>query len=147
MKLIFILLLIIIMASCSLATGFVVLAEEVPPRIQVPEVTPRIQVPEVTPRIQVPKDRPYGNVFHVTKRLMCNDTPVVDEYILNNFGQVPQEFGMLLKDAMGNYGMITAVYVNPQTKTFSIIERAAQGLSCIVSTGEMWTTQTNDPKF
>ena len=123
MKLISILLLVIIMASCSLATGFVVLAEEEPPRIQ------------------IPKDRPYGNVFHVTKRMMCNDTPVVDAYVLNNFGQVPQEFGLLLKDAMGNYGMITAVYINPLTKTFSIIEQAAQGLSCIVSTGEMWTTQ------
>jgi hypothetical protein len=129
MKSIFILLLVIIMASCSLATGFVVLAEEMPPRIQ------------------IPKDRLYGNIFHVTKRMMCNDTPVVDQYVYNKFGQVATDFGLLLKDSMGNYKMLTAVYVNPRTKTFSIIEQAAQGLSCVVSTGEMWTSQINDPKY
>ena len=130
MRLIFILLLVITMTSCSIATGFVVLAEE-PPK----------------PKIQIPKERPYGSVFWVQKSMMCNDTPVVSEYIYNNFGQVATDFGLLLKDAMGGYGMLTAIYVNSQTKTFSIVEQAAQGVSCIVSSGEMWTTQFEDPKF
>jgi hypothetical protein len=78
---------------------------------------------------------------------MCNDTPVVSEYVYTNFGQVATDFGLLLKDPMGNYGMLTAIYVNPQTKTFSIVEQAAQGVSCIVSAGEMWTTQHEDPRF
>jgi len=129
MKSIFILLLVIIMASCSLATGFVVLAEEKPPRIQ------------------VPKDRPYGSVFWVKKSMMCNDTPVVEEYVYNKFGQEASDFGLLLRDPMGGYGMLTAIYVNSRTRSFSIVEQAAQGVSCIVSTGEMWTTKYEDPKF
>ena len=128
MRLIFILLLGITLASCSIATGFVVLAEE-------------------PPVLQIPEKRAYGTVFWVQKTMMCNDTPVVSEYVYTNFGQVATDFGLLLKDPMGNYGMLTAIYVNPQTKTFSIVEQAAQGVSCIVSSGEMWTTQYEDPKF
>jgi hypothetical protein len=130
MRLIFILLLVIIMASCSIATGFVVLAEEPP-----------------VPRIQIPEKRPYGSVFWVQKSMMCNDTPVVSEYVYNKFGQVATDFGLLLKDPMGGYGMLTAVYVNSRTRSFSIVEQAAQGVSCIVSSGELWTTQYEDPKF
>jgi hypothetical protein len=128
MRLIFILLLGITLASCSIATGFVVLAEE-------------------PPVLQIPEKRAYGTVFWVQKSMMCNDTPVVSEYVYTNFGQVATDFGLLLKDPMGNYGMLTAIYVNPQSKTFSIVEQAAQGVSCIVSSGEMWTTQYEDPKF
>jgi|TARA_R110000851_G_scaffold3549_5_gene14581 hypothetical protein len=128
MRLIFILLLGITLASCSIATGFVVLAEE-------------------PPVLQIPEKRAYGTVFWVQKTMMCNDTPVVSEYVYTNFGQVATDFGLLLKDPMGNYGMLTAIYVNPQSKTFSIVEQAAQGVSCIVSSGEMWTTQYEDPKF
>tara|TARA_R100001377_G_scaffold46396_1_gene26618 strand:- start:1998 stop:2384 length:387 start_codon:yes stop_codon:yes gene_type:complete len=128
MRLIFILLLTITLASCAIATSMVVLAEE-------------------PPILQIPEKRAYGTVFWVQKSMMCNDTPVVSEYVYNNFGQVPTDFGLLLKDPMGNYGMLTAIYVNPQTKTFSIVEQAAQGVSCIVSAGEMWTTQYEDPKF
>ena len=122
MRFIFILLLTITVASCSIATGMVVLAQE-------------------PPKIQIPEKRAYGTVFWVQKSMMCNDTPVVADYVFNNFGQVATDFGLLLKDPMGNYGMLTAIYVNPQTKTFS------QGVSCIVSAGEMWTTQYQDPKF
>jgi hypothetical protein len=102
---------------------------------------------EEPPILEVPEKRAYGTVFWVQKSMMCNDTPVVAEYVYNNFGQVATDFGLLLKDPMGNYGMLTAIYVNPQTKTFSIVEQAAQGVSCIVSAGEMWTTQHEDPKF
>jgi len=130
-------------ASCAIATSMVVLAQELPRG-----APPIIETPQKEdPRLQLPKNRPYGTVFHMTKSMMCNDTPVVDDYIFKYFGQVPQEFGMLLKDAMGNYGMLTSVYINPINKSFSIVERAARGLSCIVSTGEMWTTQYEDPKF
>jgi hypothetical protein len=128
MRLIFILFLTIILASCSIATGMVVLAEE-------------------PPVLEIPEKRAYGTVFWVQKSMMCNDTPVVADYVLTNFGQVATDFGLLLKDPMGNYGMLTAIYVNPLTKTFSIVEQAAQGVSCIVSAGEMWTTQHEDPKF
>ena len=128
MRLIFILFLTITLASCAIATSMVVLAQE-------------------PPKLEIPLKREYGTVFWVQKSMMCNDTPVVAEYVLTNFGQVPTDFGLLLKDPMGNYGMVTAVYVNPQTKTFSIVEQAAQGVSCIVSAGEMWTTQYEDPNF
>jgi len=102
---------------------------------------------EEPPILEVPEKRAYGTVFWVQKSMMCNDTPVVSEYVYTNFGQVATDFGLLLKDPMGNYGMLTAIYVNPQSKTFSIVEQAAQGVSCIVSSGEMWTTQYEDPKF
>jgi len=121
----------------------VVLAQELPRG-----APPIIETPQKEdPRLQLPKNRPYGTVFWVKKSMMCNDTPVVVDYMLTNFGQTSTDFGLLLKDPMGNYGMLAAVYVNPRTRTFSIVEQAARGVSCIVSAGEMWTTQYEDPKY
>jgi len=138
MRLLTIILLVLTLSGCFLTTGFVVLAQEMqgPPDMQAPDPLPQPK----------PRKRSYGEVFYVTKSMMCNDTDVVENYLLHTWGQVSSSFG-LHRNEMGAYQMLTAVYVNPQTLTFSVVEQQTQGLSCIVSTGEYWTSQQPDIQF
>ena len=119
MKLIFALLLVITLGSCSLATVFVVLSQE-------------IQGPP--PKIEQPIERPYGQVFQMMKHMECNDTKVIKNYIKGSSNQDPLAYG-LNYNYMGWPNLLTTIYLNPQMQTFTIVEHTSTGLSCILGQG------------
>ena len=119
MKLIFALLLVITLGSCSLATVFVVLSQE-------------IQGPP--PKIEQPIERPYGQVFQMMKPMECNDTKVIKNYIKGSSNQDPLAYG-LNYNYMGWPNLLTTIYLNPQMQTFTIVEHTSTGLSCILGQG------------
>ena len=97
---------------------------------------PNLEIPEQStmPEIQSPNGRPYGQIFQMVKYLTCNDTPVVKNYLKNKFGEQPFTYGMNY-NMMGVSSMITIMYVNPMSRTYSVVENSASGLSCIVGQG------------
>ena len=97
---------------------------------------PNLEIPEQStmPEIQSPNGRPYGQIFQMVKYLTCNDTPVVKNYLKNKFGEQPFTYGMNY-NMMGVSSMITVMYVNPMSRTYSVVENSASGLSCIVGQG------------
>ena len=119
MKIIFALLLVITLGSCSLATVFVVLSQE-------------IQGPP--PKIEQPIERPYGQVFQMMKPMECNDTKVIKNYIKGSSNQDPLAYG-LNYNYMGWPNLLTTIYLNPQMQTFTIVEHTSTGLSCILGQG------------
>jgi hypothetical protein len=118
MRLIFILLLITTLGSCSLATAIVVLAQEV----------------ESAPKIEQPMERPYGQVFQMMKPMSCNDTKVIKDYIKGSANEDPLAYGINY-NYMGFPNLLTTLYINPQMQTFSIVEHTSNGLSCILGQG------------
>jgi hypothetical protein len=118
MRLIFILLLITTLGSCSLATAIVVLAQEVEP----------------APKIEQPMERPYGQVFQMMKPMSCNDTEVIKDYIKGSANEDPLAYGINY-NYMGFPNLLTMLYINPQMQTFSIVEHTSTGLSCILGQG------------
>jgi len=86
------------------------------------------------PIIQSPQGRGYGQIFQMMKPMMCNDTAVVENYIHNRFGEKELAYG-LNYNQMGAQSMLTTIYVNPASKTFSIVEHSAAGMSCILGQG------------
>jgi hypothetical protein len=119
MKIIFALLLVITLGSCSLATVFVALSQE-------------IQGPP--PKIEQPIERPYGQVFQMMKPMECNDTKVIKNYIKGSSNQDPLAYG-LNYNYMGWPNLLTTIYLNPQMQTFTIVEHTSTGLSCILGQG------------
>ena len=119
MKIIFALLLVITLGSCSLATVFVALSQE-------------IQGPP--PKIEQPIERPYGQVFQMMKPMECNDTKVIKDYIKGSQNQDPLAYG-LNYNYMGWPNLLTTIYLNPQMQTFTIVEHTSTGLSCILGQG------------
>ena len=119
MKIIFALLLVITLGSCSLATVFVALSQE-------------IQGPP--PKIEQPIERPYGQVFQMMKPMECNDTKVIKDYIKGSSNQDPLAYG-LNYNYMGWPNLLTTIYLNPQMQTFTIVEHTSTGLSCIIGQG------------
>ena len=119
MKIIFALLLVITLGSCSLATVFVALSQE-------------IQGPP--PKIEQPIERPYGQVFQMMKPMECNDTKVIKDYIKGSSNQDPLAYG-LNYNYMGWPNLLTTIYLNPQMQTFTIVEHTSTGLSCILGQG------------
>ena len=119
MKIIFALLLVITLGSCSLATVFVALSQE-------------IQGPP--PKIEQPIERPYGQVFQMMKPMECNDTKVIKDYIKGSSNQDPLAYG-LNYNYMGWPNLLTTIYLNPQAQTFTIVEHTSTGLSCILGQG------------
>ena len=92
--------------------------------------------PQVVPPPEgIQPGRPHGQIFTMHKVMQCNDSEVVENYIKNKFGQLPYTWG-LNYNQMGIATMLTVIYVNPQTRTFSIIEHNTQKLSCILGTGQ-----------
>ena len=101
----------------------------------IPPNLPGIQdrVPTM-PEIQEPMGRPYGQIFQMMKQMMCNDTEVVNSYIKDKFCEQPYTYG-LNNNMKGVSSMMTIVYVNPMSRTFSIVEHSAAGMSCILGQG------------
>lgn len=81
-----------------------------------------------------PQDRSFGQVYQMMKPMTCNDTEVVENYILHKFGEKPFTYG-LNYNIMGAANILTVVYVNPQSRSFSIVEHGAMGQSCILGQG------------
>ena len=102
-----------------------------------PPVTQEIIPPPtvVQPRVPGTKDRPHGQIFTAHKPMQCNDTDVVENYVKNKFGQVPFTWG-LNYNPMGSPNLITIIYINPMTRSFSVVEHNVHKVSCIVNTGE-----------
>jgi len=69
------------------------------------------------------------------KQLQCNDSEVIDNYLLKSLGQQPYTWGLNFNQ-MGIAHMLTIVYVNPQTRSFSIVEHNTLKLACIIGTGQ-----------
>ena len=123
---------ILVMIVCLVVYVTPVKGQEVPP-----EVPPNLQLPpgqSTMPEIESPNGRPYGQIFQMVKYLTCNDTPVVKNYLKNKFGEQPFTYGMNY-NMMGVSSMITVMYVNPLSRTYSVVENSASGLSCIVGQG------------
>ena len=117
---------ILVMIVCLVVYVTPVKGQE-PPNLEIPEQS-------TMPEIQSPNGRPYGQIFQMVKYLTCNDTPVVKNYLKNKFGEQPFTYGMNY-NMMGVSSMITVMYVNPLSRTYSVVENSASGLSCIVGQG------------
>ena len=93
--------------------------------------------PVVQPKMPVLPNapRPHGQIFTAHKPMQCNDTDVIENYIKNKFGQVPFTWG-LNYNPMGAPNLMTIIYINPMTRTFSVVEHNVHKVSCIVNTGE-----------
>jgi len=90
--------------------------------------------PKEPPVIQSPQGRGYGQIFQMMKPMMCNDTPVVENYIHNRYGEIELAYG-LNYNQMGAQSMLTVLYINQVSGTFSIVEHSPAGLSCILGQG------------
>jgi hypothetical protein len=121
MRLLITILLLTTLTGCLLSTGFVVLAQDVGP-------------PAPPPKIMQPKERPYGQIFQMMKPMSCNDTKVIKDFIKGSANEDPLAYG-LNYNYMGYPNVLTTLYINPQMQTFSIVEHAANGLSCILGQG------------
>ena len=119
---------ILIMIVCLVVYVTPVKGQEIPPNF---EGTPG---QKTMPEIESPNGRPYGQIFQMVKYLTCNDTPVVKNYLKNKYGEEPFTYGMNY-NMMGVSTMLTVMYVNPLSRTFSVVENSATGLSCIVGQG------------
>ena len=116
----------------------VVHAESAEPNVQ---EKPNVQMPPTkppNPPIMIPpgfkKQRPYGQIFPIRKQLTCNDTEVVQLAAKHQYKEEPIMMGQI-RNAMGVTTMITMLYVNKQTGSFSIIEHTVNGISCILTSG------------
>lgn len=89
----------------------------------------------VAPPEGIQPGRSHGQIFTMHKAMQCNDSEVVKNYIKNKFGQFPYTWG-LNYNQMGVATMLTVIYINPRTRTFSIIEHNTQKLSCILGSGQ-----------
>jgi hypothetical protein len=88
-----------------------------------------------TPAFPTPgMQRPHGAMFQMTKRLTCNDTDVVENAMKNIYNESPLTLG-LVRNSMGVATMATIIYVNPKTRSYSIVEHSISGISCIITSG------------
>ena len=108
--------------------GCTAAAQETP----LPQDNPKVE--NDPPIIQSPQGRGYGQIFQMMKPMMCNDTAVVENYIHNRFGEKELAYGLNFNQ-MGMQSMLTVFYLNPTSRTFSIVEHSAGGLSCILGQG------------
>ena len=90
--------------------------------------------PEKVPPVVNRGQRPYGAIFQMSKRVRCNDTPVVEKFITEGYKEIPLTIGVL-RNKMAIITNIFMVYVHPKTRAFSIVEHAATGISCILAEG------------
>ena len=119
---------ILVMIVCLVVYVTPVKGQEIPPNFESPPGQ------KTMPEIESPNGRPYGQIFQMVKYLTCNDTPVVKNYLKNKYGEEPFTYGMNY-NMMGISTMLTVMYVNPLSRTFSVVENSATGLSCIVGQG------------
>jgi hypothetical protein len=113
-------------------------AEPMAPNVQ---EKPAVQMPPTkppNPPIMLPpgftNQRPYGQIFPIRKQLTCNDTKVIQLAAKHQYKETPIMMGQI-RNAMGVTTMITMLYVNKQTRAFSIIEHTVNGISCILTSG------------
>ena len=113
-------------------------AEPMAPNVQ---EKPAVQMPPTkppNPPIMLPpgftNQRPYGQIFPIRKQLTCNDTEVIQLAAKHQYKEKPIMMGQI-RNAMGVTTMITMLYVNKQTRAFSIIEHTVNGISCILTSG------------
>ena len=106
--------------------------ETIQSQVQDPDPVPT--VPNL-PQGQITPNRAHGQIFTAHKPMQCNDTDVVKNYLKNSFGQVPFTWG-LNYNPMGAAVMLTTIYVNPVSLSFSVVEHSVQEVSCIVNTGQ-----------
>ena len=77
---------------------------------------------------------PYGQMRQMAKPLVCNDSPVVRNWIKDSLNLVPFAMG-LAKNQMDAISSVLNMYVSPIDGRFIIIESAASGYSCILFKG------------
>ena len=122
------------MLLCLSSCATPVVGQELqPPVTQEVLPPPTVVQPKSLPGIT--KDRPHGQIFTAHKPMQCNDTDVVENYVKNKFGQVPFTW-RLNYNPMGSPNLITIIYINPMTRSFSVVEHNVHKVSCIVNTGE-----------
>lgn len=112
--------------------------------------TPLEEPAAETPPKKIPpavrqEGRPYGAIFQMSKRVRCNDTPVVEKFITEGYKEIPLTIGVL-RNKMAIITNIFMVYVHPKTRAFSIVEHAATGISCILAEGTELELM-NDPNI
>ena len=95
-----------------------------------------VQGPIQSPRTEAPQNRrTYGQPFLATKKIICNDSKVIYNFLKNKpKPQVPIFFG-LIKNEHGVATMMTQIFIGKNNKSFSIIESNSVGISCIISSG------------
>lgn len=92
--------------------------------------------PATPPIPAVPRNsgRPYGMIFPMTKTLECNDTGVLTNAMENIYKEAPMMMG-LVRNKHGMAQMIMVLYVNPQSRAYTIVEHSVSGMSCILTSG------------
>ena len=93
-------------------------------------------VPSQPPQAKTLQNRrAYGQPFLATKKIICNDSKVIYNFLKNKpKPQVPIFFG-LIKNEHGVATMMTQIFIGKNNKSFSIIESNSVGISCIISSG------------
>lgn len=92
--------------------------------------------PGTPPIPPIPKNsgRPYGMIFPMNKNIQCNDTPVVENAMKHIYKEDPMMMGMV-RNQHGMAQMIMVLYVNPQSRSYTIIEHSVSGVSCLLTSG------------
>ena len=90
------------------------------------------QVPKEAP--DVAPERVYGQPLQIPIHLICNDSKVIHEYLKNDNQQVPVIIGFK-NNQHGVKNLMYQIYVNPETKRFSIVQHTTGGYSCFLGTG------------
>lgn len=92
--------------------------------------------PETPPIPAVPENsgRPYGMIFPMTKNIQCNDTQVVENAMEHIYNEAPMMLGMV-RNKHGMAQMIMVLYVNPQSRSYTIVEHSVSGVSCLLTSG------------
>ena len=63
----------------------------------------------------------------------CGDFSAIVSGLAEHYGEVPQEIGNTEKT-------MTVAFVNPTTRTFTIVVASTDGSACLVLAGEHWRT-------
>jgi hypothetical protein len=61
----------------------------------------------------------------------CGDFAAIVAGLAEHYGEVPQEIGNTEKT-------MTVAFVNPTTRTFTIVVASTNGSACLVAAGEHW---------
>ena len=80
------------------------------------------------------ENRPKGQIFQLAKPVICNDSPVVRNWLTNIMKFIPIAMGKS-KNQMGEIDAVMSTYVNPRDGSFVVIEAFPNRTSCILFQG------------
>ena len=87
----------------------------------------------------------FAQMFQHTKGIICGPTPIM----MNSLDKIGETNIILLghvDNLKGGEQVIATVHRNDDTGSFSVIETASMGFSCMVSAGKMVESKVEEPK-